>query len=108
MTKTDDGAPWFVYLLECDDGSYYAGITKDLRARLELHQEGKGAAYTRSHLPLQMLAAREYPSRGAALRAEYALKQLRRADKLSFFEAHEFAPLAEALQEPGAVAAPRG
>lgn len=87
--------PWFVYLVECDDGSYYAGITLDLHARLLQHQQGRGAAYTRAHPPLQMLAARPYPSKGEALSAEYALKQLKRGEKLAFFEPHEFDPLFE-------------
>ena len=94
------GSTWWVYLLECDDGSYYAGVTTDLEGRLRAHQQGRGAAYTRSHPPLQMLAARQYPNKGAALRAEYAIKQLRRADKLSFFEPQEIDPLARE-EDPG-------
>lgn len=90
---------WYVYLLECVDGTYYAGITKDLRARLSAHTSGRGAAYTRSHPPRQMLAARGYPHQGAALRAEHALKRLRRADKLAFFEFNELDPLGCAAAE---------
>ena len=100
--------PWFVYLLECVGGSYYAGIAKDLRGRFEQHQAGKGAAYTRAHPPVRMLAAREYSAHGAALRAEYAIKQLRRSDKLAFFEHHERLPLESAEEEVGEKAGPRG
>ena len=77
--------PWFVYLLECADGSYYAGITTDVHARLAAHQAGKGARYTRAHRPLRVLASRAYPDRSSALRAEWQLKQLPRARKLAFF-----------------------
>ncbi len=77
--------PWFVYLLECADGSYYAGITTDVDARLAAHQAGKGARYTRAHRPLRVLASRAYPDRSSALRAEWQLKQLPRARKLAFF-----------------------
>lgn len=76
--------PWFVYLLECADGSYYAGITTDVDARLAAHQAGKGARYTRAHRPLRVLASRAYPDRSSALRAEWQLKQLPRARKLAF------------------------
>lgn len=92
--------PWHVYLLECEDGSYYAGIAKDVCDRFVLHQRGKGAAYTRSHPPLRVLASREYPSMGAALRAEYALKQLRREDKLAFFNCDELWADAPAQDSP--------
>lgn len=92
--------PWHVYLLECEDGTFYAGITKDVVARFISHATGRGAAYTRSHPPARVLASREYPSMGAALRAEYALKRLPRRDKLSFFEASELWPPDEEVNIP--------
>lgn len=55
--------PWFLYLLECRDGSYYAGISTDVDARFAAHQAGKGARYTRARPPLRVLAVREYPDR---------------------------------------------
>ncbi len=82
-------APWFVYLLECEDGSLYAGVALDVVARFVHHALGLGAAYTRSHPPRRILACRSYAGKGAALRAEYALKQLPRAKKLGFFEPAE-------------------
>ena len=77
---------WFVYLLECQDGSYYAGITTDVEARFRAHAQGTGARYTRAHPPLRVMASRPFPDRSAASRAEYALKQLPRARKLAYFE----------------------
>lgn len=81
--------PYQLYLLECTDGTLYAGVALDVIERFIKHLLGLGAAYTRSHPPLRVLACRQYPSKGHALRAEYALKQRPRQDKLGFFEAHE-------------------
>lgn len=77
--------PYWLYLLECQDGSYYAGIAVDVQKRLAEHRQGKGAAYTASHPPLRVLASQVYPTRAEALKAEYALKQLPKARKLGFF-----------------------
>jgi putative endonuclease len=78
-------APYWLYLLECEGGSYYAGIALDVEQRFFLHVFGRGARYTRAHPPLRVLAATRYASKGEALRAEYRLKQLPRGDKLAFF-----------------------
>jgi len=79
--------PWFLYLLECANGSYYAGITTDVAARFSAHQQGKGARYTRANPPLRILAQAEYADRSTASKAEWALKQLPRDEKLTFFRA---------------------
>lgn len=68
--------PWFVYLLECQDGSLYTGIAVDVDKRYAAHAAGKGARYTRSHPPRRLLARFEHPDRSSALKAEYAIKQL--------------------------------
>ena len=81
----DAVATWYLYLLECVGGSYYAGITNDLTARFNAHQQGKGARYTRAFPPLQILASKPYPDRSSASVAEAKLKRLPRAKKLSFF-----------------------
>ena len=78
-----------LYLLECEDGTLYTGVALDVVERFIKHLLGLGAAYTRSHPPLRVLACRSHPSKGEALRAEYALKQLPRQHKLGFFKAHE-------------------
>jgi len=77
---------WLVYLLECSDGSYYAGITNRLEHRLEAHNSGQGARYTRSRRPVVLLATQEHPDRSEASKAEAKLKQLPRSEKLMFFE----------------------
>ncbi len=72
---------WFVYLIECVDGSLYTGIAVDVDARYAAHARGKGARYTRAHPPARLLARFAYADRSAASKAEYAIKQLSPAAK---------------------------
>lgn len=74
----------FFYVLQCRDGSYYAGYTNDLAARLEKHNAGKGAKYTRARGPVKLLYAKQFSSKRPAMRAEYAFKQLTRKKKEEF------------------------
>lgn len=83
--KSKPAAPYWLYLLECEGGVYYAGIALDVEQRFFLHVFGRGAKFTRARPPVRVLAAREYPTRGDALRAELQLKALPRAHKLRFF-----------------------
>jgi len=78
---------WWLYLLECGDGSWYAGISNDLDARLRVHAAGRGARYTRGRGPFTLIASRPYADRASASRAEWQLKQLPRARKRAFFDA---------------------
>ncbi|OYZ11311.1 MAG: hypothetical protein B7X95_05425 [Methylophilaceae bacterium 17-44-8] len=73
--------PWYLYLIECVDGSIYTGITVDVAARYRAHQSGKGAKYTRSHPPKQLLKVLVFNSRSEASIAEYATKQLSAPEK---------------------------
>lgn len=75
---------WFVYLIECDDGSLYTGITVDLEARFQAHLEGRGARYMRLHRPLRLLAAEVHADRAAASKAEYRIKRLTPAEKRAY------------------------
>jgi len=68
---------WFVYILECVDGSLYTGIAVDVEARFAAHLAGKGARYTRSHPPRRVLASFPHPDRSSASKAEAAIKRLR-------------------------------
>jgi putative endonuclease len=77
--------PYWLYLLECRDGSFYAGITLDVEARFAKHQAGRGAAYTRSRPPLCVLARMQFKNKSMALKAEYAIKQLPKSKKVAFF-----------------------
>ncbi|WP_295747521.1 GIY-YIG nuclease family protein [uncultured Oscillibacter sp.] len=74
---------WTVYILRCGDGSLYTGCTNNLPRRLEAHQSGKGAKYTRSRLPVALAYREEAADRSAALRREAAVKRLDRGKKLA-------------------------
>ena len=78
---------WFLYIIECTDGSLYTGITVDVEARYAAHCQGTGARYTRSHPPLRLLGWEPYPDRSTASRAEYRVKQLSPADKHRYAKA---------------------
>jgi putative endonuclease len=68
--------PWHVYIVRCADGSLYTGIAKDVIARVGQHNEGAGAKYTRSRLPVELVYAEEASTRSAAQRREAAVKKL--------------------------------
>ena len=72
---------WNVYILRCGDNSLYTGIAKDVLARLAKHQSGKGAAYTRTHLPVKLIYQEKKMTRSAALMREAAIKSLPRPRK---------------------------
>lgn len=72
---------WFVYMLECSDGSYYTGSTPDLSRRLMVHNSGKGAKYTRSRLPVWVVYSEELKDKSAALRRELEIKNLDKTAK---------------------------
>ena len=76
--------PWFLYLIECVDGSIYTGITVDVQARYAAHQDGSGARYTRSHAPARLLGFETHPDRSAASKAEYRIKKLSASEKRSY------------------------
>jgi predicted GIY-YIG superfamily endonuclease len=72
---------WTVYILRCGDGSLYTGIAKDVRARIKQHSEGRGAAYTRSRLPVTLLYQQEGLTHSKALIREAQIKAMPRFRK---------------------------
>lgn len=75
----DEG--WLVYIVLCADGTLYTGVTKDVQARLVQHNSGRGAKYTRTRLPVQIVYVEPAGARGDALRREHRIKRLRREAK---------------------------
>lgn len=73
---------YFVYLLECKDGSIYTGITNDLKKRLASHKAGTASNYTRAKGAKRILYSEEHASRGLALKREYEIKSWPRQKKL--------------------------
>ena len=72
---------YYVYILQCADGTLYTGSTNDPQRRLKVHNSGKGAKYTRSRLPVKLVDQEEQENWSAALRREAAIKKLSRAQK---------------------------
>lgn len=72
---------WSVYIVECADGSLYTGIALRLEQRIAHHNSGKGARYTRSRLPVQLVYHETCPDKSSALKRELAIKALPRAQK---------------------------
>ena len=76
----------YAYILECADGTLYSGWTNNLEKRLETHNAGRGAKYTRSRLPVKLRYYEAFEDKNEALRRECALKKLAHAEKLALIE----------------------
>lgn len=74
---------YFVYILECADGSLYTGITTDVARRFEEHQKGTASHYTSARRAVRVAYSEEQPTRSAALKREVAIKKLPREEKLA-------------------------
>ncbi|MBP9670252.1 GIY-YIG nuclease family protein [Candidatus Woesebacteria bacterium] len=74
---------YFVYMLICEDTSFYIGTTNDVDKRFSKHVAGKGASYTRSHKPLKVVNREELADKSAALIREHVLKKLTHIQKLA-------------------------
>ena len=77
---------WYVYILRCKDGTLYTGSTDNVQRRLAVHNSGKGAKYTRGRTPVEVVYSEECESYSAALKREYAVKQLTRQQKLELID----------------------
>ena len=75
-----------VYILKCADGTLYTGWTTDLERRLQAHNSGRGAKYTRGRRPVRLAYREEQSDRSAAQKREAAIRRLSRADKLRLIE----------------------
>ena len=71
----------YVYILKCGDGSLYCGYTNDVEKRFEKHKSGKGAKYTRSRLPLEIVHIEEFEDKSSALKRECEIKSMPRVKK---------------------------
>lgn len=73
---------WYVYMVECSDGTIYTGITNDVKERINKHNSGKGAKYTSGRTPVVLIAVWQYEFKSAAAKVEYAFKKLTKEQKL--------------------------
>jgi predicted GNAT superfamily acetyltransferase len=76
--------PWFLYVVECNDGSLYTGVTPTVAKRIKAHNRGNGAAYTKTRRPVKLIAVWQYKDRGSAQKAEYSFKHQSRQTKLDY------------------------
>ena len=76
----------YTYLLRCSDGSLYCGWTNHLEERINAHNAGKGAKYTKSRRPVELVYYEEFPTKEEAMSREYAIKHLNRTQKLKLTE----------------------
>ncbi len=76
----------YTYMVECSDKSLYTGWTTNLEKRLLAHNQGKGAKYTRSRLPVRLVYYEAYKTKEEAMKREYAIKQLSRTEKQKLVE----------------------
>ncbi|WP_147535860.1 GIY-YIG nuclease family protein [Bacillus marasmi] len=74
----------YFYVLKCKDGSFYGGYTNNLKRRIEMHNQGKGAKYTRGRGPVELLYQKAFSNKSDALKAEYEFKSWSRKKKELF------------------------
>lgn len=73
---------WFVYVILCEDGSFYCGATNNLKKRFLDHQSGKGGHYTRSHKPVKLIYSEQFKTKSEALKKEFEIKSWSREQKI--------------------------
>jgi putative endonuclease len=74
----------YVYIVQCANGAFYTGYSKNVEQRILMHNAGKGGRYTRANRPVELVACCQFATKSEALRAEYTIKQLPRHQKLAF------------------------
>jgi putative endonuclease len=91
--------PYFVYILLCQDGTFYTGYTKDVEARAKLHVMGRGAKYTKIHPPQEVSYVETFASRSEAMRRERTIKKLSHQQKQKLIAPHETKKQVQSLGE---------
>lgn len=86
---------WLVYILCCNDGSFYTGITNDLAQRLQAHQNGTASRYTRSRLPVKLVYLESAVNRSAATKRELVIKRMNQSQKEILMRPPQNAPASQ-------------
>lgn len=86
--RHDDPMPFYCYLLECADGTFYTGWTTDPPRREKQHNSGRGAKYTRTRRPVKLIHVEELPDRVAAMKRERAIKTMTRERKRKLIDSN--------------------
>ncbi len=79
--SVNDSKEWWVYIVQCRDGSYYTGSTPNIEQRIATHNSGKGAKYTRARLPVKIVFTEKKENHSQALKREFQIKSLKRDQK---------------------------
>ena len=79
----------YTYIVKCSDETLYTGWTNNLKKRMEAHNSGKGAKYTKNRRPVELVYFEEYGTKQEAMKREYAIKQLSRQKKLALIHSHQ-------------------
>ena len=79
----------YTYIVKCSDETLYTGWTNNLKKRLEAHNSGKGAKYSKNRRPVELVYFEEYDTKQEAMQREYAIKQLSRQKKLALIHSHQ-------------------
>jgi putative endonuclease len=90
----------YVYVLECDDGTFYTGYTTDPERRVREHDAGEGAKYTRGRTPVELRHVERFESRSAAMSREHEIKGLSRREKGQLVEGSSGEPTPDPTGEP--------
>ncbi|STO06742.1 MULTISPECIES: GIY-YIG nuclease family protein [Exiguobacterium] len=77
---------YYAYIVECNDETYYTGYTTDVDKRLQVHNAGKGAKYTRARLPVMLRYVKSFDTKREAMQYEWSIKQLTRTQKQKLME----------------------
>lgn len=77
---------FYVYILKCKDNTLYTGFTVNLEKRVETHNKGLGAKYTRGRTPVKLVYKEEYETKSEALKREYAIKKLNKKQKIDIIK----------------------
>ncbi|MFH1608143.1 MAG: GIY-YIG nuclease family protein [archaeon] len=77
---------WYVYILECQDGSFYTGVTNDVDARMKAHADGKGSKYVCKSGFKKLLHVKKCKDKSDACKCEYKIKKLQKNEKLGWFD----------------------
>ncbi|MBD3247594.1 GIY-YIG nuclease family protein [Candidatus Pacearchaeota archaeon] len=86
MDSSKKSEKWHVYILECGDGSLYTGVTNNIKKRMKAHSNGKGSKYVSVKGFKKLLRSKECNNKSDACKQEYAIKQLPKSKKLSWFD----------------------
>ena len=81
-----ENSNFYFYVLECADGTFYGGYAKDVEKRVEVHNAGKGAKYTRGRTPVKLIYHEGFETKNKAMSAEYQFKRLNRKEKEEFLK----------------------